>query len=71
MNETPLTDEQVLAWTTEDGSEIVHASFARELELKYIHTKNLLKRAQFGLDYNLLAAWGLEDLEDEINEALK
>lgn len=34
MSDTPLTDEQVLAYLTEDGSELVHASTARELETK-------------------------------------
>ncbi len=29
---TPRTDEQVMDWTTEDGSDIVFASMARELE---------------------------------------
>jgi hypothetical protein len=29
---TPRTDEQVLAYRSEDGSEFVHASFAEELE---------------------------------------
>ena len=32
MSTTPRTDEQVFDWTTEDGSDIVFASFARELE---------------------------------------
>jgi hypothetical protein len=32
MSTTPRTDEQVLDWTTEDGSDIVFASMARELE---------------------------------------
>ena len=32
MSTTPRTDEQVLAYRTEDGSEMVDASFARELE---------------------------------------
>ena len=31
---TPRTDEQVLAYRTEDGSELVHASTARELEIE-------------------------------------
>ena len=31
---TPLTDEQVLAYRSEDGSEFVFASFAEELETK-------------------------------------
>jgi hypothetical protein len=32
MSTAPRTDEQVLAYRTEDGSELVHASFAAELE---------------------------------------
>lgn len=32
MSPTPRTDEQVMDWTTEDGSDIVFASMARELE---------------------------------------
>jgi murein tripeptide amidase MpaA len=32
MSTTPRTDEQVLAYRSEDGSEFVHASFAEELE---------------------------------------
>ena len=32
MSSTPRTDEQTLAYRTEDGSEMVHASFAAELE---------------------------------------
>lgn len=32
MSTTPRTDEQTLAYRTEDGSEMVHASFAAELE---------------------------------------
>ena len=32
MSATPRTDEQVMDWTTEDGSDIVFASMARELE---------------------------------------
>lgn len=32
MSTTPRTDEQVMDWTTEDGSDIVFASMARELE---------------------------------------
>jgi hypothetical protein len=32
MSTTPRTDEQVMDWTTEDGSDVVFASMARELE---------------------------------------
>lgn len=39
MSDTPLTDEQVLAYLTEDGSELVHASTARELEIELNATK--------------------------------
>jgi chromosome segregation ATPase len=34
MSATPRTKEQVLAYRTEDGSEIVHASFAAALEIE-------------------------------------
>jgi len=43
----------------------------RELERKYNHLRELLNKARSALDYNLLAAWGQEDLEIEIHEALK
>ena len=36
MSATPRTDEQVLAYRAEDGSEVVHASFAAELETELI-----------------------------------
>jgi queuine/archaeosine tRNA-ribosyltransferase len=36
---TPLTDEQVLAYRSEDGSEFVHASFAAELEIELAKAK--------------------------------
>lgn len=42
MSDTPLTDEQVLAYLTEDGSELVHASTARELETELAVTKDRL-----------------------------
>ena len=39
MSTTPRTDEQTLAYRTEDGSEMVHASFAAELETELAAAK--------------------------------
>jgi hypothetical protein len=36
MSTTPRTDEQVFDWTTEDGSDVVFASMARELETELV-----------------------------------
>jgi hypothetical protein len=50
MSTTPRTDEQVFDWTTEDGSDVVFASFARQLETELVATKKDLVIAHDGLD---------------------
>lgn len=47
MSDTPRTEEQVFAWTTQDGSDIVHASFARELERENARLRILLTPSQW------------------------
>ena len=42
MSATPRTDEQTLAYRTEDGSELVHASFAAKLETELITACRIL-----------------------------
>jgi hypothetical protein len=44
MSTTPRTDEQILAYRTEDGSELVHASFARQLETELAHLNDEMER---------------------------
>jgi DNA-binding protein H-NS len=43
---TPLTDEQVLAWTTQDGSEIVHTDHARQLERELAEARAEARRSK-------------------------
>ena len=62
---TPLTDEQVLAYRSEDGSEFVFASFAEELETKLASMKARAEKAEA----ELVAA--KEDAEDQAKWALK
>jgi hypothetical protein len=47
MSTTPRTDEQVFDWTTEDGSDIVHASFARQLETELAAITDRAEEAEF------------------------
>jgi hypothetical protein len=47
MSTTPRTDEQVLAYRTEDGSDMVHASFARELETELAAAKKRIADCEF------------------------
>jgi uncharacterized membrane protein YccC len=47
MSTTPRTDEQVLDWTTEDGSDIVFASMARELETELAAAKKRIADCEF------------------------
>jgi hypothetical protein len=49
MSDTPLTDEQVLAYITEDGSELVHASAARELETKLAAEREKVRALRYVL----------------------
>jgi len=44
MSTTPRTDEQVFDWTTEDGSDVVFASFARQLETELAHLNDEVDR---------------------------
>ena len=44
MSTTPRTDEQVLAYRSEDGSDMVHASFARQLETELAHLNDEVER---------------------------
>jgi hypothetical protein len=44
MSTTPRTDEQILAYRTEDGSDMVHASFARTLETELAHLNDEVER---------------------------
>jgi hypothetical protein len=55
MSTTPRTDEQTLAYRTEDGSAIVHASFAAELETELaaarVEVERLRKRNELLTDH--------------------
>jgi hypothetical protein len=46
MSTTPRTDEQVMDWTTEDGSDVVFASMARELETELAAMKARAEKAE-------------------------
>lgn len=48
----------------------VHVVHCLELQKENAKLRELLNKARAGLDYNLLAAWGQEDLEDQINKVL-
>lgn len=49
MSPTPRTDEVLLAWTTEDGSDIVFASTARELETELASMTTRAEKAEAAL----------------------
>jgi hypothetical protein len=55
MSTTPRTDEQILAYRTEDGSELVHASFARQLETELAHLNDEMERLK--KDTSDMGAW--------------
>ena len=58
MSTTPRTDEQTLAYRSEDGSAMVHASFAAELEteLAKAEAESLEQARLLGLSGNEVAA---------------
>jgi hypothetical protein len=74
---TPLTDEQVLAWTTQDGSEIVHTDHARQLERELAEARAEARRsksielevADIQEAHDKIYAFALKTVEE--NEALE
>ena len=70
------TYDAALNWLHQNvlGGEIIEYKDIPEvdtLKAENLKLKNLLSRARAGLDYNLLAAWGQEDLEEEMAKALE
>jgi hypothetical protein len=64
---TPLTDEQVLAYRSEDGSEFVFASFAEELETKLAASNKRLADCEFLLEHRYKI---IQRQEPRCNEAI-
>jgi hypothetical protein len=71
MSTTPRTDEQVLAYRAEDGSEMVHASFAAELEIELASAKKDLVIAYDGLDERDRLRDEVENLKTDLFLALR
>jgi hypothetical protein len=73
MSPTPRTDEQVMDWTTEDGSDVVFASMARELETELVAMTARAEKAGFDLAHARVMVRvlrdALEGLRDEQNGA--
>jgi hypothetical protein len=79
---TPLTDEQVLAYRSEDGSEFVHASFAEELETKLAAMQARAEKAEARLEFLIVrggdyVGWAetwnvsIEDLDADMAAEIK
>jgi hypothetical protein len=66
MSTTPRTDEQTLAYRTEDGSELIYASTARELETELAAAKKRIADCEFVMDHRYKI---IERQEQRCNEA--
>jgi septal ring factor EnvC (AmiA/AmiB activator) len=72
MSATPRTEEQVLAYRAEDGSEMVHASFAAALEIELdglrAEVGRLLERIDGERGYSIEVENELKVLREKVSE---